>query len=81
MIKEIGEFAVHYSEDFKQIIIAYTSVASSFLSTHVALCNRLKGIAKPTGQYSRLTFKDHIYLGVHFENTISEDSLIQALSQ
>ena len=80
MITTVGEFAVRYSEDLAQIIIACTSL-SSWLSTHVALCNRLQGIAKPTGQYSRLTFNNQVYLGVHFENTIPKECLMQALSQ
>lgn len=81
MTKEIGQFAVRYSEDLKHVIIAYISIDSSALSTHVALFNRLKGIVKPTGQYSSLAFKDNTFLGMHFENTVTEECLMQALSQ
>ena len=77
MVKEIGQFAVRYSEDFKHIIIAFTP-RPSCLSTHVALSNRLKGIANPTGDYSHITFNDKAYFGVHFENNIPEDCLMQA---
>ena len=79
MIKEIGQFAVSYSEDFKHIIIAFIPRPSG-LSTHVALFNRLKGVAIPTGDYSYLTFNNTVCLGIHFENNISEEYLIHALS-
>ena len=78
MLKQIGQFAVRYSTDLKQVIIAFTP-RTSCLSAHLALCNRLKGIAKPTGDYSRVTFNDNEYWGVHFENNIPEDVLMLAL--
>ena len=80
MVKEIGQFAVRYSKDLKDVIIAFMP-HSTYLSTHLEVYNRLQGIAKPTGNYSRVTLNDKVYLGIHFENDIPETQLMQALSQ
>ena len=78
MLKEIGDFAIHYTKNSQHVVIAFLPHPTC-LSTHVALLNRLKGLVKPTGDYSYLSHKNNIYLGVHFNNTLPEKDLIQAL--